>query len=587
MKLISNIVDKNFAIIGFEIEGTEKEFGGITTNKIIRTVTVIDMMNKSFRNSQVDCRGGKIKEVNNFKTKSLPIKMLNGNNLVAVDNKITLLKRLLVNGKLEGFEIEICGKPRRFRTKDIISLSRLFVGENYIVKTKETNGKVTKYLSGKAGCSLSTLPEVELGNKKETNKKARTRTATNKDDIKTNPELPDEYDIISLFEEVSDLNGLIIEFPDKVYESASVQDVIEAPQFKKLGIGSIGNPYIKPSRDGMNINCTFRIPGNVAVEFNGGKLPITTFITRTHHVFKDGEVYDGDLGLVVSEDKIESLKNKFAASLGLTEVTDDKVVTPIRSIYDNNTLRAFRVDTRRLSIMSKARAEKSLLDEKQIRDIVNNLIDIDTRYKYFNAKVKQAKDAMAQTGQPLNRPKYGMFAGMNDAMIDACVAAGIDVFTGGFIETVENPKALQKEAFDVQSKINGEYKKVEPYSVKFVLKGFASIPSAKDIENKTSKASKFISKELSDQIDAVSQIASVDKIYDVCEEQRKKVEAAKNKLTEKLFYHNIACLVLGDYKGYKMDKSHWEYTGKTGVYKCSLPGLEDLQMTIKGGIDLI
>lgn len=593
MKLVSTIVDKNFAIIGFEIEGTEREFGGLIDNheNIVRTVPITEMFGKGFRNSQIDCRNKKIREIGSFEIRKLPIKMIgdNGKGLVQIDNNITLLKRLLVNGKLEGFEISVCGANRRFRVKDIISLSKIFNGENYVVKTKEGKAGFTKYLAGKAGCSLQNLPELELGSNKETGKQARTRTATNSKnskDVVVNPELPDEYDIISLFDEVRSLNGLIFELPDKVYESANIETVVEAPQFKRLGIGSIGEPYIRPSRDGMNVNCTFRIPGNVSVEFKGNKLPITTFVTRSHHIFKDGEVYDGELGLVIRQDKMEELKSKFAASLGLTEVTNDKVIAPIRSIYDDNTLRAFKVDTRRLSIMSKEKAMKARLNEKKIAEIVNKLVEVDTRFKYFNGKIRQLAD---NEDKVVKKELYGMFAGMNDEMLNACVEAGIDVYTGGFVETIENPKLNEQEAAVVNSKIKGEYNKKAGtgYSVKFALKGFATIPSAKDIELKTTKASKYISEEFSKQIDEVNAIKDAGKLYKVCEANKKQLEKAKNKLVSKLFYHNIASLVLGGYTGYKMNKSHWDTTNKEGVYICNLPGLDKLQMTIKGGLKLV
>lgn len=587
MKLTHIVVQSNFTILGFEVEGKESEFGGIGDRVVTTSVTLEEMKAKKFRNNQIDCRGGKIKEVGSFRLKDLDMKMFNGSKMTDIDNSITLTRRLLVGGELAGFEVQICGETRKFKTKDLISLSNWFNGANYMVKTKTSSkGEVTKYIAGKAGNSLSNLPEVELSSSEKTkDKKKKIRTATDGKKVEMAPKLSSEYDILQLFDEVGSLDGLIIEFPNKKYKNAKVQELVASPKFIKLGIGNVGNPKVRPSRDKMNINCLFRVPGQVQVTFNGQKISMTTFVNRSHHIYKDGELYDGDLGLIVKKDKVDELKQTFAASLGLEQVTDQSVVNPIRSIYGDESLVAFKIDARNLSLMSRERAKKFMMTPDKLHKVLQKLIELDTQYKYFNGKAKEAKLAMAQNGEEPNRPLYGPYAGMNKDMIDACVEAGIDVYTGAFIETVENEKAGYEQLQRNMAELKGDVPKSKDYSVKYSIKGYATIPSLKDIEGNTKKAEKYLSEELIKEIDKVSKMGSVSEIYEYCNKKAEAINQNKDKAVKLLFYHNIASITIGEGK-YALRSKYWDSTTKEGVYVCSSVGYDDVQVAIKGGLEV-
>jgi len=75
MKIISTIVDSNYIMYGLELEGRSSEFKEEGKDIIRKVITLNQLIDKRFKNSQIACLKKGIKELNNFKLKELPMKL--------------------------------------------------------------------------------------------------------------------------------------------------------------------------------------------------------------------------------------------------------------------------------------------------------------------------------------------------------------------------------------------------------------------------------------------------------------------------------------------------------------------------------
>ena len=93
VKIIKTIVDTNRNLIGFMMEGKEKEFGGFSNEVIQRGVPTDNLLQKRFSNNQIAVVNNKIVEKGNFRINSLPMTIYTGDGYVDLDNSITLTKK--------------------------------------------------------------------------------------------------------------------------------------------------------------------------------------------------------------------------------------------------------------------------------------------------------------------------------------------------------------------------------------------------------------------------------------------------------------------------------------------------------------
>ena len=179
MKIISTIVDSNYIMYGLELEGRSSEFKEEGKDIIRKVITLNQLINKRFKNNQIECKKSGIKELNNFKLNKLPMKLFDGEKYIKIKNELFLIKRLLVKGKLEGFLVDIGGIQKRFSTQEIINLSTWYYPINFYIRSR--NNKV--FISGRKGLSIKKLPAEELSTCSKINKKETLNTAFNKKDI--------------------------------------------------------------------------------------------------------------------------------------------------------------------------------------------------------------------------------------------------------------------------------------------------------------------------------------------------------------------------------------------------------------------
>jgi hypothetical protein len=50
LKIVKSIVDPKRNLIGFMLEGKEKEFGGMSSNKVVQPISIKELINRKFSN---------------------------------------------------------------------------------------------------------------------------------------------------------------------------------------------------------------------------------------------------------------------------------------------------------------------------------------------------------------------------------------------------------------------------------------------------------------------------------------------------------------------------------------------------------
>lgn len=590
MKILGTIVNGRLNIVGLTISGRASDFGKIGSNEEVQDIAIQEVLARKFVNNQIDCSQGRIKELGKFRLRDVSMKMmLDNGQLTPVDNSLKLKTRLLTEGKLAGFEVEILGKTMKFKTDDIIRLSSWFRPDNYMIAVRnDADGTVRPYVTGKPGHAIGKLPERELGVGGAAPKKTKNRTIQSKDSRGSGVANPD-FDIVELFDIVNNLNGYVVKLPNVGYKKTKASDMKTGSSFIELGIGEVASAHIEYGEKSMNVNANFRKIGNVMIDFGGRPMPMPTYVVKRKSIFTNGKNHIKRFGIVVGEAQVNELRQKFGASLALEEVTDDSLVTPIRSMYGDPTLTMFIVDTNNLDVISKNRIKKYLLSDREVYRLQLNLLEQKTILRYANDLYTSSKEAMAETGTKDPRPKYGMYAGFSDDMINKIEEAGIDVFSGMYTKTELDEVEKGKEASKVADMIkSGEYKKEEEtdIGVEFGVKGLKTLPSVNDIKTKSKKAEKFMTPRLVKLMEKVDKLTSVADMFKAADKIKKEIGKEKEETLKKLWLHKMACLSAGNYEAYKVaDASVWEPMKQSKAsnvtdYICTTPECSSLTLKL-------
>ena len=576
MKIISTIVDSNYIMYGLELEGRSSEFKEEGKDIIRKVITLNQLIDKRFKNSQIACLKKGIKELNNFKLKELPMKLFDGKNYINIINNLTLKKRLLVEGKLEGFLVDINGIEKRFSVEEIINLASWYNLINFYIKFK--NNKV--FISGKKGNSLIGLPEEELVAEKKTNKKHKVKTIHDKK-IVSNIISFNDFDIITLYKIIQDLNGMILKLPTENYEKSKIAKKKYHEDFIDLGIGEIGSPYIVYGEKKLNINSRFKKIGNVLVNFNKYNHTIQTYTITSKHIFLNGKNYMKKFGIIIEKEKAQILKERFSKSLALNQITDTSILTPIKSFLGSKTLEIFTVDTGRLDLINHNKIKNFILKNNLILDNIKRLNDIKVQKRYYNFITKEVSSILESKSIFVEPEKFGIYKGMSDELLLALSDAGINVYTGRY----EKKEDVNED--DIPD--DKENYEDNDYEVIYSIKGFQSIPSAKDIYMKNNKAEKYISVEFSKTIDDFNKMPDDKLKLQKIEKALKALDREQSEIIKKLWMHKISCFSAGNYKGFKIpNKEEWvsimnnKINDSTKEFMCKEVGCESLLLKLKG-----
>lgn len=553
IKLTKKIVNENFHIIGFEVVGKAREFGELGNTQTVRRITGQDLINMNFRNTQIRVENKAITELGDFRLRDLPVIMLKKNKFIEVDNTITLISRVLIDGELKGFDTIVAGDKKRLVSSDVINLAKFFVPENFVVRYIGDK----QYIAGKPGMKLETLPEVRLtsGDTKN-NKKAAVRTAEKgtkgAELVRISP-----FDMITLCDVVKGLGGKFIYLPGVVYNRTTALTKETSKEFKKTGV-EVAKPEIAVSEKKLNVNLQFDQIGKLVVNVAGVDKAYYPFVNKNKTIFKGGELNSPYLGIAIKQDCVNELQKQFGASMSLSVITDTMTNLYVKMFLhvanpDDYVLLA--LDTRNLSPMCKASAEKYLMSEDAIKDTVVKMLNVKAALSYTKGLRKDI-ELMTTSETGTLRPLYGQYRSCSEVELKALEDAGIDVYTGAFIKTNDvDPSKVAKEEAERAEESNPDVE------VAWGINGMKSAPTYATIKKDKEKA-------LAKYPMAVQLIAEADKIYgttgdpNTVYKKLKKYEDSLNdnrlKLMKKLQMHNIAAYTIGGYQDIKCkDKAGW------------------------------
>ena len=591
MKIIGTIVNSNLTLIGLRVEGKAYEFGGFDDNMQVHDVQINELMQNKFKNSQLDCRNGRLSEVNNFKLKALPMRMWNPNTstMVDINNNIKLYKRVLVNGKLEGFEASVGDIHGAFRTNNLIQLAGWFNTDNFVARF--TDGKA--FLAGKPGCSLDKLPAIERGNGAKSSKKAKVKTVQKAEPKHVhNPVVSKGFDIVTFYDIIDSFGGKIIFLPTEKYAKTKIAQTKTASNFVSFGAGEIGSPRINYTEKNLNVNMHFNKVGIVNVELLRGMQTFYPYTISSKTVFWNGVNNINKFAIAVQESDIPALQAKFANSLALEPYNNPIVTQPIKAFMGDtgNSVRFFLVDVSRFDIINKDNIKHYRLTNPELLKLALRLVQYKSYYAYANGVATRAKDAITAKGKVLPKPKYGPYAAMCDDDLLRLQEAGIDVFTGMFIGKEDTDEKSDMDAAIVRDAIaTGHVPSIkEDIEIEFQVKGMASAMKYKDCKSKKETALvkndiKF-AETLFKLVDTFEGMQDINKMYIEAEKVKSKLDNTKRDIIKKLWYHKMACLVDGNYASFKVENiNDWDAGKaiKNGItYTCNQAGAEGLVMKV-------
>ena len=96
IKLVKSLVDDKHVLVGFIIQGKEREFGGMTDVEVARSIPLQSLRQSSFKNNQIKIERGSIVELGQFRVNTLPMGKIIGNDIIDMDNSITITKRFMM-----------------------------------------------------------------------------------------------------------------------------------------------------------------------------------------------------------------------------------------------------------------------------------------------------------------------------------------------------------------------------------------------------------------------------------------------------------------------------------------------------------
>ena len=568
IKLTGLIVDSSFRLLGFIGKGSAKDFGELGKGTISKPISLKYLFGINFSNKQIATKNGTIIEKEGFKLNTLPMVMLKevdkAPSYVDIDNTLTLLKRYVQDNENVGFDIQVgSDMTSKQTTENIIRLCSIFNPTNFVVRTGK-DGK--KFIAGKAGTSLSTLPVEVLGTPIDAK---RTRPAAKKAGQITGDYVND-VDILDLYDFIRDVNGFIINLPGTVYK-ATTESAAASNNFIPFDIGEVGTPYLDFNESKINVSCNFKKPGAVAVQMSSGKMTnVITFLYRRKNIFYNGENYIHKLGVVIPLDAEAALIEKFGRSMSFTELTDPKITRTISMLIAQQNVKFYEVDTSKIAIISRKKYDKFIIPTKDIMGKVETLTRNKLVIKYLNGMKKDIANTIGSIpGTERIRDIAPQFGGMSNEDLRIIADAGVDIYSGAFLLKDETKKS---------SGIN-DGSNVE---ITYAIEGLnvSSITYAQMV-NGAKKVPDFL-------LNVVARFESISSLSDRAEKADQliaELSKVNAKIERELWTHKCAMYLKSNKSSvHSHDKANWAINTKKRTkatcYNCTIPGCEKLQLLV-------
>lgn len=444
MKLTATVLNANFNLIGFVVKGKAKEFGEMGNEVVERTLAINQLMKVHFNNSQAYFSDGKITEKGSFHINQLKIMKLSGDELKEIPNSITLTERYVHNNENVGFGVKFGdGTSNKYKYEDIMKLAEVFNPTNFVIRV---NDKGKQFIAGKSGYPISGLPVVNLGNPGSNKKtKSGARPVTPVTGTKVN-----ELDIFDIFDFVNSYKGFIINFAGTEYKATGDTYEKASDKFTSLGVGEVGNPVLTFNETKFNATCRFKNPGfiNIPTEtsgpvFAGTSTGIYTFIYRSKNIFYNAEHHMTKIGLIIPEEAVSELFDRFSSSMAIEEVTDANVINVVNRLINWKNSKIFQVDVSKLALISPYKYDAYIMNVDDIYKETLKFATAKISQIYVRGALKELA-GMGYVAPPKNRPIAPQFSLKTEQELKDLIMAGVNIYDGSFTEsgeTVKNEKS--------------------------------------------------------------------------------------------------------------------------------------------------
>lgn len=582
IKLVGTIVDTKHNLIGFRLEGKDKDFGGFQNVIVTRNVPLPNLIREGFINSQIKVTKNSIAELGNFKINSLPMHVFTGSSYVDVDNSISLVGRFVKENENIGFRVQFSdGSQDNVTYINVLKLSRWFKPSNFSIRTS-SNGK--EYICGKPGSiKLDELPATTLG---EESKAKKTKSAAKSKEQAMSAEMTAGVDIIDIYNFIGDCNGYIINLPNEKYVAATENGETTVEGFTSLGIGEVADPKPLFTATKINVNAQFKKVGIVQVNINGTETNIPTFIYREKSIFLKGDNYIKKFGIAVPVEKEAELIKGLSTSLALEKVENPTLIQPLSQVLNVKALAFYLVDSSKIDLLSQDKRKSSILTANQLATLCKKQYELKLVSKALGPMGGLMKTLKAELGpnsvaQALNKKPSGLFSMMSEDAINKITEAGIDIYTGAY--TVPGKPYSSKKSGG-----KDDEEKEIPVEIEYTLKGYdiSKVTGGKILQAVKDNNTKVVTESVIKQINAVLSISNPQKQYAEANKLYKAAEAKYAELNKKLWLHNASMYLLGnkervhtnDAKNWVLDETSRVKAGE--VYK-SLK-VEGLTVKLKG-----
>lgn len=474
IKITKTIVGPDRKLLGFMMEGKEKEFGGISSEKTVRPISLAELMQKNFSNNQISVSGGRFITANNFKINSVPMCVYDGVQYHDVDNTINLTKRFVKDNENIGFEVTFADGSKQNLTYDSIgNLVNWYKPGNFVIRTSSNN---KYYIAGKPGVlKLEDLPAEVIGGASTAKKVKPTAKKVEKEkDLTTG--LESSIDILSVYDFVNSCNGVVIRRASDKYDTDKnyIEHDIKAG-FIPMNIGEYASATPQFTANKLNVNAGFKKPGTVSVHIPGlhdDMLP--TFVFRTKSIFYNGDNIMKRFSIAIPQNKEQDLINTLGGSLALSKVTDPILVGHICQATQKPGLVVYDLDTNNVALISKDRRDKSLLSNDELTKVlidryINNLIKktFSPSTGYLGELKKSLSDMCLVSMEITGKTLHPKFKGKDPSTVATLQNMGFDVYTGAFDPVKAlggTPSKVEKK--DDKSEVAGTI------NIDYIIKGF-------------------------------------------------------------------------------------------------------------------
>lgn len=557
IKLIKTIVNKDRILIGFFIEGKDRELGGVTDEKVIRRFKISELIRCKFENSQVAVVGNKIIEKRKFRINELPMAVLSNGELIDIDNKIDIVRRIVKGNKQIGFTVRFYdGTALNLLEGDIIRLITWYKPGNFYVR-ESAKGK--KFISGRQNVlRISELKVLDLDEKDRKRKmKENAKNFSN--------------DLMGILKFLKLVGGIIVCKPDK-------NEYTDREGFNKRNLGKYAYPEIQYNSTTVNGSVSFRDLGVVNIELAeaGALTSVKTYRYKKEIIVRNGKMNIDSLCVGVPKGEKKRFLSIFS-ELKAIEFEDIDTEGAI-AVLEHKEYKFIEIDAKSLPVISSKGIEKNLIANKEIKNLTEKEYVCKLINKYLTAKdgiIQSLKKRVSIDNK--KREVHAAFSGMSSNMIEKIRRMGIDVYSGAY-------KVKSNYIKDPSKKRLEDYLDIE---IRYIVgnRDHREMTYTK-MRELYLEGSKLLPKELVKYIDILSAIVNSTERLNKAMTISGDAERVLDKINTKLWMHKCAMVIMGDWKKvhthdankWKQDKSN-RY--KANVYECKDKDCEGLSIRVR------